>query len=378
MNEIFFIQLLQVKIDYNIHLGIIIATMIVTGMLGGYAGYLIEKNKVLRSDLSSIAALREDIKKEKKYFLITGICAALLIPLFLSTISSQLMKESQEDPLKYFVFGGFCLLVAIFSKQFISSLSDKILKQVKEEVQLQTKEKVERAFDEQSGLITEKVEKEVSIQTSGIQSKLSVWDDFVKLESQIKHPSNPKRLELDDLVQILDSSLQTGEPELPSQVYDRVSILCYDQKRDDLMEKINELYKDKIKLSPYAWADLAISNMNKYNQTRDAAMKTKTEEYVSRSLKELPDYGAAYAVRLYLHVIEYLTPTTDTQRKNELTNQMKDVFKKIKELGPITSREAFNYVKANEATGYAVYNKQLIQLLPEEWNELEKTAATVK
>src|SRR5664279_4557124 len=125
MTGLFYLQG-SLPISYDIHLGILSVIMIAGGLLGGYAGYLIEKNRFTQS--SADANNGDVVKKEKVYFLITGVCAALLIPLFLSTISSQLMGDAEKDPLKYFVFGGFCLLVAIFSKQFISSLSDKILK----------------------------------------------------------------------------------------------------------------------------------------------------------------------------------------------------------------------------------------------------------
>lgn len=382
MNEFFLLQITQeiqkVNIPYYVHLLIIGFIMIGTGLLGGFAGYLIEKTRLMSSNLAKNKTYQEGFFKGKNYFMITGICAALLIPLFLSTISSQLMSESQKDPLKYFIFGGFCLLVAIFSKQFISSLSDKILKEVKEEVQQQTKENMEKAFDEKGGFITEQVEKQVNKQTSGIQNKLSVWDDFAKLESQIKHPTNPKELEIGDLTQILDASLQTGDPDLPAQVYDRTSILCYDLKHYDLMEQINEIYKDKIKLTRFAWADLAISNMNSYSLGKNPADKAKAEEYIEKSLADLKDYGVPYALKLYILMIEYLNLPQDDVRKKELLEEMKNVFKKVAELGNITSQEVLNYIKLNESTAFAGYNEQLIALFPEEWKELKKNAEVKK
>ena len=373
MNHFFFMQVnFDGQIPYYVHIIIVGAIMICAGLLGGQAGYLLEKNRTIRSD--SLASAEENIKKQRVYFLVTGVCAALLIPLFLSTISSQLMTESQKEPLKYFVFGGFCLLVAIFSKRFISTLSDKILKEVKEEVQQQTKEKVEKAFDEKKGFISDQVQQQVTLQTAPLQNKLSVIDELTKLESRIKNPNNPTPLQLEDLTDLLDQAIQTGDPNLPSQVYDKVSLFCYDLKRDDLLEKINELYKDKIKLTPTAWADLSVSYMNKYSRTKNPVYKTKAEEYIDQSLLVLPDYGVAYSFRIYLLLIEYEIIGKDNPKANELVEKMKDIFRQISNLGKITIKEAYNYFGLNDTTSFSKYNTLLKTLLPEEWKALEQNS----
>jgi len=371
MNHFFFMQVnFDGQIPYYVHIIIVGAIMLCAGLLGGQAGYLLEKNRTIRSD--SLASAEENIKKQRVYFLVTGVCAALLIPLFLSTISSQLMTESQKEPLKYFVFGGFCLLVAIFSKRFISTLSDKILKEVKEEVQQQTKEKVEKAFDEKKGFISDQVQQQVTLQTAPLQNKLSVMDEVTKLENKFKNPNNPTPLQLEDLTALLDQAIQTGDPNLPSQVYDKVSLLCYDLKRDDLLEKINELYKDKIKLTPTAWADLSVSYMNKYSRTKNPAYKAKAEEYIDQSLLVLPDYGVAYSFRIYLLLIEYEIIGKDNPKANELVEKMKDIFRQISNLGKITIKEAYNYFGLNDTTSFSKYNTLLKTLLPEEWKALEQ------
>lgn len=361
------------QIPYYLHIAIISLIMIAAGLLGGYTGYLIEKNRMIQSGLSK--DMDNNLRKEKKYFLITGLCASLLIPLFLSTISSQLMNDSQKEPLKYFVLGGFCLLVAIFSKQFISSLSEKILKQVEEKVQQQTTEKVEKAFDEKKGFISQQVEKEVTLQTTPFQTRISVSEKVTALESQLKNPNNTKQLTLTDLTGLLDEAIQTGDPQLPSQIYDRLSILCYDLQQYELLEKIAELYKDKIKLTPYSWADLAISNMNSYSAKGNVSYKTKSEEYASKSLEALPDYGVPYMLRLYLLLIEYKNLPKDDPKLNELMEKMKDIFKQIINSGKVTAKEAYDYFKLNDTTSFSGYNQELKDLLPEEWKSLEQKIA---
>jgi hypothetical protein len=69
---------------------------------------------------------------------IAGVGAAFLVPLFLRTVSSELLKDvllpnpASEDLL---VFGGFCLLAAISSKRFIESLSEQVLREAREQTQ---------------------------------------------------------------------------------------------------------------------------------------------------------------------------------------------------------------------------------------------------
>jgi hypothetical protein len=368
MTGLFYLQG-SLPISYDIHLGILSVIMIAGGLLGGYAGYLIEKNRFLQS--SGDTNNSDGVKKEKVYFLITGVCAALLIPLFLSTISSQLMGDAEKDPLKYFVFGGFCLLVAIFSKQFISSLSDKILKQVKDEVHQQTTAQVNAAFDEKKGFINEQVVKEVNLQTTPLQNRISVNDELTKLESQVKNPNNPRMLTLKDVTDILDHALDTNDPDLPTQVYDRISILCYDLRQYDLLEAILELYKNKIKLSATSLADLAIANMNSYNEKHDQKYRDKSEEYVLESLKAMPDYGVPFAIRLYLLLIDYNIAPKDSPKAKQLAESIKGLVQQVNALSVITLREVFNYIKLNENTGFAKYNNDLKTLFPDEWKILE-------
>lgn len=104
---------------------LIIILMIGAGLLGGITNYF-------RMD-----------QENKDWFLflknvLMGASASLLIPLFLNMISSNLLKESESDSSKYFIFFGFCLIASLSSKAFIQTISDRLLNQVK-----QTNEKME-------------------------------------------------------------------------------------------------------------------------------------------------------------------------------------------------------------------------------------------
>ncbi|MDH4220991.1 MAG: hypothetical protein OEW23_19720 [Candidatus Aminicenantes bacterium] len=114
--------------------------MLIAGLLGGITNYF---------------RIEED-KKELSAFLkniLMGISAALLIPLFLNMISSNLLKESSEDSLKLFIFFGFCLIASLSSKAFIQTISDRVLNEVKK-----TKEKVENIGKDVEPIISKETE----------------------------------------------------------------------------------------------------------------------------------------------------------------------------------------------------------------------------
>jgi hypothetical protein len=105
--------------------------MVFSGFLGGLVNYFLsQKEDPAGSNLGKSAAL--------------GITAALLVPLFLNMISSNLLeairfgvpgadgKQAAPDLPKILVFLGFCLVAAISSTAFIKTLSDRILKEAKE------------------------------------------------------------------------------------------------------------------------------------------------------------------------------------------------------------------------------------------------------
>lgn len=63
---------------------------------------------------------------------IIGLGASFLVPLFLEMISSNLVEGTKTSDKDCLVFVGFCLIASIFSRRFIESIGEKILKQVKE------------------------------------------------------------------------------------------------------------------------------------------------------------------------------------------------------------------------------------------------------
>jgi hypothetical protein len=85
-------------------------------------------------------------KREKKIvvkYLLSGIGAAILVPLLLNMLSSNLIKDDNKfDSINYFVFAGFCFIAGYFSERFINSMGERILKDLQD-----TKDKANEAID---------------------------------------------------------------------------------------------------------------------------------------------------------------------------------------------------------------------------------------
>lgn len=107
--------------------GRILILMLGAGILGGFVNMAIN-----RTGGSSW--------KDWAWYVVPGIAAAFLMPLFLQTVSSNLLQNLLQIPpphYNYFVFFGFCLLAAISSKAFIQALTDKVLQELKDQQQKQ-------------------------------------------------------------------------------------------------------------------------------------------------------------------------------------------------------------------------------------------------
>lgn len=114
------------RLDTNVY--IVVGIMLTSGILGGYTNYLVVKED-LSKDMDNSDNLKTINRNLWKKSLYLGVSAALLVPLFLTTISSSILDFNSTYPLKnYFIFGGFCLLAAISSKRFIEDVYSRIIK----------------------------------------------------------------------------------------------------------------------------------------------------------------------------------------------------------------------------------------------------------
>lgn len=118
--------------NLDVHIIILILIMLVSGAFGGLLNYLHNFDTSENEKKNTIV--------RNKYILL-GIAAAFVVPAFLKMISSNLTSTRENSD--YLIFAGFCLIAAIFSRRFITTIGDKILEAAKkaEKVALESKQK---------------------------------------------------------------------------------------------------------------------------------------------------------------------------------------------------------------------------------------------
>ncbi|HRI60226.1 MAG TPA: hypothetical protein PK228_10900 [Saprospiraceae bacterium] len=123
---------------------ILVSIIIGAGLLGGISNYFMNK--------TDRVWLGYDFVKSS----LLGLTAAATVPLFLKTVSSNLMQECLNgDVISHFVFFGFCAVAAIFSSKFLQSLADKLLQEVQ-----QVKQQQEEMVETQDILVRQSTEPE--------------------------------------------------------------------------------------------------------------------------------------------------------------------------------------------------------------------------
>lgn len=101
----------------------LVVMMISCGVLGGSINFFLDK-----------CNFGKDEKKRNNLFeyMVIGIGASLLVPLFLNMIGSTLIESSDSDHGSTLVIMGFCLVAAMTSRNFIKDISDKALQKAQQ------------------------------------------------------------------------------------------------------------------------------------------------------------------------------------------------------------------------------------------------------
>lgn len=188
----------QAKKPFDLMGMLIIITL--CGLIGGYANYRRTVNQLTTSaadppkdpavsDQEGTAQLVKATKEEKDQYLrtclILGVVAAALVPLFLNSVSSNLLTK--EDAINNLIFAGFCLLAAISSASFIDTLAQRILNQAKE-VQNQT----EKQKKETEALLKSTIEIKDQVDAQMALIPQSITQNETDIESEVEREDNFK------------------------------------------------------------------------------------------------------------------------------------------------------------------------------------------
>ncbi len=162
----------------TIHIIILGLIIVIVGSLAGLVNYL---NFYFRKLIQN--------KKEVIRHILSGIGAAILVPLLLNMLSSDLINfDSDYNEINYFVFAGFCFVAGYFSDRFINSIGEKVLRDL-ENTKSQVNQVINETKDNEEKLdflVTsesdseEDIEDSLGINLSEFKSKTQFNDDDIK------------------------------------------------------------------------------------------------------------------------------------------------------------------------------------------------------
>lgn len=144
----------------------LVLVLLLSGILGGLVAFLIDfsdRARIFRSledpadqakiDRRGKERTQSDDKIDFAMHMLLGIAAALVVPLFLNTISSSLVGEAikggQDSRNSLLVIMGFCIIAAVSSRRFIDSITDSVIRDFKRNIENQN-QKIERLDDKAS------------------------------------------------------------------------------------------------------------------------------------------------------------------------------------------------------------------------------------
>jgi hypothetical protein len=343
-----------------IHIFILLVIMIAAGILGGITGFMIDKTNLSVDDEGRkpfyVKGKKLHFEKGLTFYVLIGVCASLLVPLFMSTISSELLSSSRTNHLDYFVFGGFCLVASISAHKFITSISDKVLRQVntaRDEIAA-TENRIQKKVSE-------------SEQKTNIEKELT----YLRASAEKKHFTDFTK---EKAFSILDKSLSLNySSEERTQLLDSIVRLYFQAAEYELLNDIVEHYSETIIPTYYTWANIAIANMILYRDSLQVKHREKSEQAAQLSMKLLYTFGEPYMYLIYLNLIDYSYMKSDEERIKAYNN-IKDLLTRLYEMDPSSIYSAYNYLAINEGNNFKKYNDLFRKIMPDEYLEFKQKA----
>lgn len=159
---------------------ILVGIIVAAGFLGGAANYYMEQ--------ANGAGFWKSV--------LLGLTASATVPLFLKTVSSNLMTDCLNgDAISHFVFFGFCTVAAIFSSKFLQSLGDKLLQEMKE-----VKQKQEELSETTDVLVSQNSD---PVAGEDPAPGISEGSEFESFQTGSKSPSAPVRTDEQKILGVL-------------------------------------------------------------------------------------------------------------------------------------------------------------------------------
>ena len=188
-----------------------------------------------------------------------------------------------------------------------------------------------------------------------IEGKLNQLEQTKNIQGEFSDLKESFRL--DKAREVIENIIRrTDNVKEQANLFQEIIVIAF-EKRDYFT--INELvseFDSKIYISAKTWADVAIANMNLYDNTHNAEYYQKSLHACDRSIRMLADYGVPQMIKIYLELIKYKIARNNNQ-EDQLKNiraAIEDIVKDMQSRGLVTSYEAYNYYLQN--TTWADYN----------------------
>jgi tetratricopeptide (TPR) repeat protein len=214
-----------------------VVVMILAGIYGGIINYFLESEKAISRSKLTIWQM-----------IVIGIGASFLVPLFLTLISSNLVNLKQLEFSKILVFFGFCLIAAISSRRFIMTISERLLREVREakDVAAQAQEAIaekekQEIIDQEAMELVQKFfeepdpdETQISaedlkekIKSSSVSTRASIFFEARKFrrDNYKKYPEKIERL-----VPIFEALIESDDEEIYHRNYAQLGYILKDKK----------------------------------------------------------------------------------------------------------------------------------------------------
>lgn len=289
----------------------------------------------------------------------------------------------------YFIGGAIILfvggLIALNFNRIVNNETKKEVEARLEDLNERIDKQIKIFFFDNYKDINEKEINQIKEEVNGQVTRISKALDFVneklpairkmfisaRMENIKNNRAKVTEADFKELTNHLKEAEELQSPELISKIINELSYVSYYLRKDKELEALVSQYAEKVtlKMEPTAYVNTALVVMNSYQTTGDLNDRQKAETYLNLSLKELPDYGEAFAMKLELLMTDYDKATTAAQRdviKEQTKNLMRQMCR-----SEVASKEAITrFERVQNSKAKSAYIEMLYQQFPAEIKEM--------
>lgn len=224
-----------------------------------------------------------------------------------------------------------------------------------------------------------KIENEETIRTISNQYFSSVIGSLLdfKIETISKSNHRVEEAVVDDLKNYLHDDSITIPEHKKVALIDTIMRCYYFSKFPQRIEKMINLIKEfeaKFQLLSTTYANAAIAFNDMYDRYGGKQYLNDALENCDKSIKILPDYGLAFALKLELNMMA-ITKAFDEEERKKYELELKKVFKDIdNNTSTYLCKELIKRFELDKATFMAPYLTRLYEDYPDELEKIEARA----